>query len=44
MLPPVLDMTAGSRMMWFNKDNENTVFVDKRQYYEKLDSGHVINV
>lgn len=44
MIPPILDMTAGSRMMWFDKDNENVVFVDKRRCYERLDTGHVINV
>ena len=43
-LPPILDMTAGSRMMWFDKDNENALFVDKRQTFEELPSGHVINV
>ncbi len=44
MIPPILDMTAGSRMMWFDRDNENVVFVDKRRCYERLDTGHVINV
>ena len=43
-LPPILDMAAGSRMMWFDKDNQNTLFVDKRQTFEELPSGHVINV
>ena len=43
-LPPILDMTAGSRMMWFDKDNQNSLFVDKRQTFEELPSGHVINV
>lgn len=27
---PILDMTAGSRMMWFDKHNPLTVFADKR--------------
>lgn len=26
----ILDMTAGSRMMWFNKHNPLAIFVDKR--------------
>lgn len=26
----ILDMTAGSRMFWWNKENENTIFLDKR--------------
>ena len=43
-LPPILDMTAGSRMMWFDKDNQNTLFADKRQTFEELPSGHVIDV
>lgn len=41
---PVLDMTAGSRMMWFDKQNNRAMFVDKRQLHEKLSSGHVIDV
>lgn len=41
---PVLDMTAGSRMMWFDKQNNRATFVDKRQLHEKLSSGHVIDV
>ena len=40
----ILDMTAGSRMMWFNKHNELATFVDKRRLHEKLSSGHVIDV
>lgn len=28
---PVLDATCGSRMIWFNKDNELAVFVDRRE-------------
>ena len=44
MLPPILDMTAGSRMMWFDKDNRDALFIDKRQVHEELSSGHVIDV
>ena len=44
MLPPILDMTAGSRMMWFDKYNPDALFVDKRQVHEELSSGHVIDV
>ena len=29
---PVLDATCGSRMIWFNKNNELAVFVDKREF------------
>lgn len=28
---PVLDATCGSRMIWFNKNNELAIFVDKRE-------------
>lgn len=40
----VLDACCGSRMFWFNKQNEEVLFMDKRTQYEKLDTGHVINV
>lgn len=30
-LPPVLDACCGSRMFWFDKDDERAVFVDRRQ-------------
>ncbi len=40
----VLDMTAGSRMMWFDKNNPMATFIDKRVEYEELPSGHVIDV
>lgn len=43
-MKPVLDVCCGSRMFWFDKENENAVFMDKRVEYEKLSSGHVINV
>jgi len=29
--PPVLDMCCGPRMMWFDKDDERAVFLDKRK-------------
>lgn len=37
-------MTAGSRMMWFDKKNSLVTFVDKRKTYEELPTGHVIDV
>lgn len=40
----VLDMTAGSRMMWFDKHNSLSTFVDKRKVHEELTTGHVIDV
>ncbi len=32
------------RMFWFDKQNEQVLFMDNREQYEKLDSGHVIDV
>lgn len=40
----VLDACCGSRMFWFNKQHKDVLFMDQREYYEKLESGHVINV
>lgn len=40
----ILDACCGSRMFWYDKENEDTTFVDKRRYYEKLSSGHTIDV
>lgn len=36
MLKPILDMTAGSRMFWWDKQNENVTFVDKRDVEYEL--------
>ena len=43
-MPKILDACCGSRMFWFDKNNPITTFMDKRQYYEELDTGHIINV
>lgn len=40
----ILDVCCGSRMFWFDKNHENALFVDKREHYEELPTGHVINV
>lgn len=40
----ILDACCGSRMFWFDKHNPDVVFMDKRQYYEELNTGHVIDV
>lgn len=40
----VLDACCGSRMFWFDKQNDDVLFMDKRTEYEKLETGHVINV
>jgi ubiquinone/menaquinone biosynthesis C-methylase UbiE len=41
---PILDMCCGSRMFWFDKQNPAVDFVDIRELYEKLPTGHIINV
>lgn len=40
----ILDACCGSRMFWFDKDNPTVTYMDNRNYYEKLDSGHIIDV
>ena len=40
----ILDACCGSRMFWFNKENEETTYMDIREYHEELASGHVIDV
>ena len=40
----ILDACCGSRMFWFDKQNEYTTYMDIREYHEELVSGHVINV
>lgn len=43
-MPRILDACCGSRMFWFDKENPDVTFMDCRQYYEELPTGHVINV
>lgn len=40
----VLDACCGSRMFHFDKENADVTYMDKRIYYEELESGHIINV
>lgn len=40
----ILDACCGSRMFWFDKENPDVTFMDIRQEYEELPSGHIINV
>lgn len=40
----ILDACCGSRMFWFNKQNKDVVYMDKRVEYEELSTGHTINV
>lgn len=40
----ILDACCGSRMFHFDKENVEVLYMDNREHYEKLESGHVINV
>ncbi|EEI18916.1 hypothetical protein G8J22_01306 [Lentilactobacillus hilgardii] len=40
----ILDAACGSRMFWFDKANPNVTFMDNRQHYEKLPTGHIVDV
>ena len=40
----ILDACCGSLMFWFDKENNDVTFMDKRIEFEKLETGHVINV
>ncbi|HAQ8229504.1 TPA: SAM-dependent methyltransferase, partial [Enterococcus faecium] len=43
-MPKILDACCGSRLFWFDKNNSDVTFMDCRQQYEELSTGHVINV
>lgn len=40
----ILDATAGSRMIWFDKNNQLTTFMDNRTLETTLCDGRVLNV
>ncbi|WP_029276270.1 class I SAM-dependent methyltransferase [Carnobacterium jeotgali] len=40
----ILDACCGSKMFWFDNNNQNVLFMDNRSHFEQLESGHVINV
>jgi ubiquinone/menaquinone biosynthesis C-methylase UbiE len=40
----ILDACCGSRMFWYDKAEPHTTYMDIRRYYEKLPTGHIINV
>lgn len=44
MNKPVLDMTAGSRMMWFNHDDSRALFSDQRKESAELCDGRTLTV
>jgi len=41
---PILDACCGSRMFWFDKQNENVLFMDKRKYEDVLCDGRKLVV
>lgn len=40
----ILDACCGSKMFWYNKHEPHTTYMDIRRYYERLETGHVVNV
>ena len=40
----VLDTTAGSRMIWFDKKNPDVVYMDNRELTDILCDGRVLNI
>lgn len=40
----ILDACRGSRMFWFDKENEDVTFMDKRQFTDKLCDGRTLEV
>ncbi len=40
----VLDATCGSRMIWFDKDNKNTIYADNRVLDTVLCDGRILNI
>lgn len=40
----ILDACCGSRMFWFNKQHENTIFADERTESHELCDGRTLNI
>lgn len=40
----VLDATCGGRMMWYQKSNPHTLYVDERRFSEKMSNGQNFKV
>ncbi|WP_025087836.1 class I SAM-dependent methyltransferase [Ligilactobacillus apodemi] len=40
----ILDVCCGSRMFWYDKQEEHTTYMDIRRHHEELPTGHVIDV
>lgn len=43
-MPRILDATAGSRMIWFDKENSDALFMDNRNFTDVLCDGRTLNV
>ncbi len=40
----ILDVCCGSRMFWYDKQEDHTTYMDIRRHHEELPTGHVIDV
>lgn len=40
----ILDACCGSKMFWFDKENENTVFMDNRSFKDTLCDGRALEI
>ena len=40
----IIDVCCGSRMFWFDRENENTVFMDNREFEGTLCDGRSLKV
>ena len=40
----ILDACCGSRMFWYDKHESHTTYMDKRVEFERLPTGHLIDV
>lgn len=40
----ILDVCCGSRMFWFDKHNDNVVFMDNRVLHDKLCDGRKLDI
>lgn len=43
-MKPILDACCGSKMFWFDKENENVVFMDNRELEETLCDGRKLTI
>ena len=40
----ILDVCCGSKMFWFDRENEHTIFMDKRELSDTLCDGRSLNI